>query len=78
MCDINKNFQRPMQSLVAQLLIVKEEFADKETNTHMRTSFCFIVRNLQLKLYVYLYEDMSSRGGEWGYFGLPETPTRAI
>lgn len=36
MCDINKNFQWPVQSLVAQLLIVEEEFADKETNTHMR------------------------------------------
>lgn len=36
MCDINKNFQRPVQSLVAQLLVVEEEFADKETNTHMR------------------------------------------
>lgn len=41
MCDINRNFQRPVQSLAAQLLIVEEEFADKETNTHMRTEFLF-------------------------------------
>lgn len=47
-------------------------------NKQAHARFCFIVRNLQLKLYVYLYEDMRSRGGEWGYFGLPETPTRAI